>query len=161
MRETPAFKLWLWWFEWSHFCQALTYDYIFSTQLLLYFVCSGCVQAWHECGLWHFLRDYILSHCIAHNLSLSFCLAIISISLSCSRQVHLLRTAGDEVTITVRYLREVPSFLKLPLGKSPVVLMPCKLAINFILLGISGNKGINHIHGRLSFCPLWGFKAVQ
>ncbi|KAK2891565.1 gamma-2-syntrophin isoform X2 [Channa argus] len=31
-------------------------------------------------------------------------------------QVHLLRTAGDEVTITVRYLREVPSFLKLPLG---------------------------------------------
>uniref|UniRef100_A0A673Z0A2 Syntrophin, gamma 2 n=1 Tax=Salmo trutta TaxID=8032 RepID=A0A673Z0A2_SALTR len=33
--------------------------------------------------------------------------------------VHLLRTAGEEVTITVRYLREVPSFLKLPLG-SPV-----------------------------------------
>uniref|UniRef100_A0A3Q4GRP9 Syntrophin, gamma 2 n=1 Tax=Neolamprologus brichardi TaxID=32507 RepID=A0A3Q4GRP9_NEOBR len=32
--------------------------------------------------------------------------------------VHLLRTAGDEVTITVRYLREVPSFLKLPLGNS-------------------------------------------
>lgn len=30
--------------------------------------------------------------------------------------VHLLRTAGDEVTLTVRYLREVPSFLKLPLG---------------------------------------------
>nr|XP_040054842.1 gamma-2-syntrophin isoform X2 [Gasterosteus aculeatus aculeatus] len=30
--------------------------------------------------------------------------------------VHLLRTAGDEVTVTVRYLREVPSFLKLPLG---------------------------------------------
>ncbi|XP_021164038.2 gamma-2-syntrophin isoform X2 [Fundulus heteroclitus] len=30
--------------------------------------------------------------------------------------VHLLRTAGDEVTISVRYLREVPSFLKLPLG---------------------------------------------
>ncbi|XP_019744131.1 gamma-2-syntrophin isoform X1 [Hippocampus comes] len=30
--------------------------------------------------------------------------------------VHLLRTAGDEVIITVRYLREVPSFLKLPLG---------------------------------------------
>ncbi|KAF3701444.1 Gamma-2-syntrophin [Channa argus] len=38
-------------------------------------------------------------------------------------QVHLLRTAGDEVTITVRYLREVPSFLKLPLGKIPVVIM--------------------------------------
>lgn len=37
-------------------------------------------------------------------------------------QVHLLRTAGDEVTITVRYLREVPSFLKLPLGKSRVLL---------------------------------------
>nr|XP_020464382.1 gamma-2-syntrophin isoform X7 [Monopterus albus] len=36
----------------------------------------------------------------------------------CSHEevVHLLRTAGDEVTITVRYLREVPSFLKLPLG---------------------------------------------
>ncbi|XP_015231813.1 PREDICTED: gamma-2-syntrophin [Cyprinodon variegatus] len=36
----------------------------------------------------------------------------------CTHQevVHLLRTAGDEVTITVRYLREVPSFLKLPLG---------------------------------------------
>ncbi|MEQ2182166.1 Gamma-2-syntrophin, partial [Goodea atripinnis] len=33
--------------------------------------------------------------------------------------VHLLRTAGDEVTITVRYLREVPSFLKLPLGERP------------------------------------------
>lgn len=43
--------------------------------------------------------------------------------LSHSCQVHLLRTAGDEVTITVRYLREVPSFLKLPLGKSIVVLM--------------------------------------
>ncbi|RVE67644.1 hypothetical protein OJAV_G00104900 [Oryzias javanicus] len=37
---------------------------------------------------------------------------------SCTHEevVHLLRTAGDEVTITVRYLREVPSFLKLPLG---------------------------------------------
>ncbi|XP_054909371.1 gamma-2-syntrophin isoform X2 [Poeciliopsis prolifica] len=36
----------------------------------------------------------------------------------CTHQevVHLLRTAGDEVTITVRYLSEVPSFLKLPLG---------------------------------------------
>ncbi|XP_061651301.1 gamma-2-syntrophin isoform X3 [Phyllopteryx taeniolatus] len=32
--------------------------------------------------------------------------------------VHLLRTAGDEVILTVRYLREVPSFLKLPLGFS-------------------------------------------
>uniref|UniRef100_A0A4W4F677 Syntrophin, gamma 2 n=1 Tax=Electrophorus electricus TaxID=8005 RepID=A0A4W4F677_ELEEL len=31
--------------------------------------------------------------------------------------VHLLRTAGDEVTITVRYLREAPAFLKLPLGE--------------------------------------------
>ncbi|KAI4905456.1 hypothetical protein NFI96_028089 [Prochilodus magdalenae] len=30
--------------------------------------------------------------------------------------VHLLRTAGDDVTITVRYLREAPAFLKLPLG---------------------------------------------
>ncbi|XP_041929328.1 gamma-2-syntrophin [Alosa sapidissima] len=30
--------------------------------------------------------------------------------------VHLLRTAGDEVTLTVRYLREAPAFLKLPLG---------------------------------------------
>ncbi|KAL0969373.1 hypothetical protein UPYG_G00226200 [Umbra pygmaea] len=29
--------------------------------------------------------------------------------------VNLLRSAGDEVTITVQYLREVPSFLKLPL----------------------------------------------
>uniref|UniRef100_A0A8C8FLI2 Syntrophin C-terminal PH domain-containing protein n=1 Tax=Oncorhynchus tshawytscha TaxID=74940 RepID=A0A8C8FLI2_ONCTS len=35
------------------------------------------------------------------------------------KAVHLLRTAGEEVTITVRYLREIPSFLKLPLG-SPV-----------------------------------------
>uniref|UniRef100_A0A3Q2QB93 Syntrophin, gamma 2 n=1 Tax=Fundulus heteroclitus TaxID=8078 RepID=A0A3Q2QB93_FUNHE len=34
----------------------------------------------------------------------------------CQVNVHLLRTAGDEVTISVRYLREVPSFLKLPLG---------------------------------------------
>lgn len=34
-----------------------------------------------------------------------------------SLQVHLLRTAGDEVTITVRYLREAPAFLKLPLGR--------------------------------------------
>uniref|UniRef100_A0A8D2IIX1 Syntrophin gamma 2 n=1 Tax=Varanus komodoensis TaxID=61221 RepID=A0A8D2IIX1_VARKO len=32
--------------------------------------------------------------------------------------VHLLRNAGDEVTITVQYLREAPSFLKLPLGPS-------------------------------------------
>ncbi|XP_013924883.1 PREDICTED: gamma-2-syntrophin, partial [Thamnophis sirtalis] len=30
--------------------------------------------------------------------------------------VQLLRNAGDEVAITVQYLREVPSFLKLPLG---------------------------------------------
>ncbi|KAM5262800.1 gamma-2-syntrophin [Ctenodactylus gundi] len=30
--------------------------------------------------------------------------------------VHLLRTAGDEVTVTVEYLRDAPSFLKLPLG---------------------------------------------
>uniref|UniRef100_G1LSL5 Syntrophin gamma 2 n=1 Tax=Ailuropoda melanoleuca TaxID=9646 RepID=G1LSL5_AILME len=30
--------------------------------------------------------------------------------------VHLLRNAGDEVTITVEYLRDAPSFLKLPLG---------------------------------------------
>ncbi|XP_077009160.1 gamma-2-syntrophin isoform X2 [Tamandua tetradactyla] len=30
--------------------------------------------------------------------------------------VHLLRNAGDEVTITVQYLKEAPSFLKLPLG---------------------------------------------
>nr|KAF6448910.1 syntrophin gamma 2 [Rousettus aegyptiacus] len=30
--------------------------------------------------------------------------------------VHLLRNAGDEVTVTVQYLREAPSFLKLPRG---------------------------------------------
>uniref|UniRef100_A0A8C4RRP7 Syntrophin, gamma 2 n=1 Tax=Erpetoichthys calabaricus TaxID=27687 RepID=A0A8C4RRP7_ERPCA len=30
--------------------------------------------------------------------------------------VHLLRSAGDEVTLTVQYLRDAPSFLKLPLG---------------------------------------------
>ncbi|CAH6777951.1 Sntg2 [Phodopus roborovskii] len=36
--------------------------------------------------------------------------------LANSRGVHLLRTAGDDVTITVEYLREAPSFLKLPLG---------------------------------------------
>ncbi|XP_030742562.1 gamma-2-syntrophin [Echinops telfairi] len=30
--------------------------------------------------------------------------------------VHLLRNAGDEVTITVQYLRDAPTFLKLPLG---------------------------------------------
>ncbi|XP_036398110.1 gamma-2-syntrophin [Megalops cyprinoides] len=30
--------------------------------------------------------------------------------------VQLLRSAGEEVTITVRFLREAPSFLKLPLG---------------------------------------------
>ncbi|KAJ8358101.1 hypothetical protein AAFF_G00034030 [Aldrovandia affinis] len=34
-------------------------------------------------------------------------------------QVQLLRNAGDEVTITVQFLREAPSFLKLPLGKRP------------------------------------------
>ncbi|XP_035584621.1 gamma-2-syntrophin [Zalophus californianus] len=32
--------------------------------------------------------------------------------------VHLLRNAGDEVTITVEYLRDAPSFLKLPLGSA-------------------------------------------
>ncbi|KAM4771978.1 gamma-2-syntrophin isoform 2-T2 [Rhinophrynus dorsalis] len=32
--------------------------------------------------------------------------------------VHLLRNAGDEVTITVYYLKDTPSFLKLPLGCS-------------------------------------------
>ncbi|XP_078503625.1 gamma-2-syntrophin [Lissotriton helveticus] len=30
--------------------------------------------------------------------------------------VHLMRNSGDEVTLTVQYLREAPSFLKLPLG---------------------------------------------
>ncbi|XP_075411779.1 gamma-2-syntrophin [Tenrec ecaudatus] len=30
--------------------------------------------------------------------------------------VHLMRNAGDEVTITVQYLRDAPTFLKLPLG---------------------------------------------
>uniref|UniRef100_A0A2K6SQU4 Syntrophin gamma 2 n=1 Tax=Saimiri boliviensis boliviensis TaxID=39432 RepID=A0A2K6SQU4_SAIBB len=30
--------------------------------------------------------------------------------------VHLLRNAGDEVTITVEYFREAPAFLKLPVG---------------------------------------------
>uniref|UniRef100_A0A8D2IRP3 Syntrophin gamma 2 n=1 Tax=Varanus komodoensis TaxID=61221 RepID=A0A8D2IRP3_VARKO len=35
--------------------------------------------------------------------------------------VHLLRNAGDEVTITVQYLREAPSFLKLPLGKEKLM----------------------------------------
>ncbi|XP_011380529.1 gamma-2-syntrophin [Pteropus vampyrus] len=30
--------------------------------------------------------------------------------------VHLLRNAGDEVTVTVQYLQEAPSFLKLPRG---------------------------------------------
>ncbi|XP_068135206.1 gamma-2-syntrophin [Hyperolius riggenbachi] len=30
--------------------------------------------------------------------------------------VHLLRNAGDEVTITVYYFKEAPSFLKIPLG---------------------------------------------
>lgn len=43
---------------------------------------------------------------------------VIVIMMSVSlMQVHLLRTAGDEVTITVRYLREAPAFLKLPLGE--------------------------------------------
>ncbi|ELR60991.1 Gamma-2-syntrophin, partial [Bos mutus] len=32
--------------------------------------------------------------------------------------VHLLKNAGDEVTVTVEYLREAPSFLKLPLAQS-------------------------------------------
>uniref|UniRef100_A0AAY4C9E7 Syntrophin C-terminal PH domain-containing protein n=1 Tax=Denticeps clupeoides TaxID=299321 RepID=A0AAY4C9E7_9TELE len=43
---------------------------------------------------------------------------LLTVSLFCcfALQVHLLRTAGDEVTITVRYLREAPAFLKLPLG---------------------------------------------
>ncbi|KAM4694145.1 gamma-2-syntrophin [Discoglossus pictus] len=31
--------------------------------------------------------------------------------------VHLLRNAGDEVTITVYYFKEAPSFLRLPIGK--------------------------------------------
>lgn len=56
---------------------------------------------------------------------LSGCMApdLLPVTL-CFCQVHLLRTAGDEVTITVRYLREVPSFLKLPLGKHPVTQTP-------------------------------------
>uniref|UniRef100_A0A671WM41 Syntrophin, gamma 2 n=1 Tax=Sparus aurata TaxID=8175 RepID=A0A671WM41_SPAAU len=45
-----------------------------------------------------------------------YVIILLLLYLSHSCQVHLLRTAGDEVTITVRYLREVPSFLKLPLG---------------------------------------------
>nr|XP_025724396.1 gamma-2-syntrophin [Callorhinus ursinus] len=38
--------------------------------------------------------------------------------------VHLLRNAGDEVTITVEYLRDAPSFLKLPLVEPPVCCRP-------------------------------------
>lgn len=89
--------------------------------LLMYFLCSGCVHL--DMNVAHFImeiRRYLTAspsrylspslfpppHPPPHSVSLS-------------RQVHLLRTAGDEVTITVRYLREVPSFLKLPLGKNP------------------------------------------
>uniref|UniRef100_A0AAX7SHM7 Syntrophin C-terminal PH domain-containing protein n=1 Tax=Astatotilapia calliptera TaxID=8154 RepID=A0AAX7SHM7_ASTCA len=58
-----------------------------------------------------YMRLSFISLYHSQSLPLAIC-----INLSRSRQVHLLRTAGDEVTITVRYLREVPSFLKLPLG---------------------------------------------
>lgn len=54
-------------------------------------------------------------------------------------QVHLLRTAGDEVTITVRYLREVPSFLKLPLGKNRSVRPHAK----YSLAANERSKGVN------------------
>lgn len=52
---------------------------------------------------------------------LSWQRASVSLSLSDSHllQVQLLRSAGDEVTITVQFLRDAPSFLKLPLGKGP------------------------------------------
>lgn len=52
-----------------------------------------------------------------HLLEMKFVPVCLSLSPPRSSQVHLLRTAGDEVTVTVRYLREVPSFLKLPLGE--------------------------------------------
>ena len=135
MRVTLAFKFCLWWFKWSHFSQASTYDYIFFALLFFRFVCSGCFRIDMNVARFTYKRLSFIS--LHHSQSFSFSCAIyfclsLSLPLSCYCQVHLLRTAGDEVTINVRYLREVPSFLKLPLGKSRVVLMACKLTIIFI-----------------------------
>jgi hypothetical protein len=56
-----------------------------------------------------------MQSCCSSLPRLSFCDGEVRVLLF--SQVHLLRNAGDEVTITVDYLREAPSFLKLPLGK--------------------------------------------
>lgn len=87
-------------------------------RLIMYFLCSGCVHL--DMNVAHFIME--IRRYLAASPS---CYLSPSppptppLYLSLCRQVHLLRTAGDEVTITVRYLREVPSFLKLPLGKNP------------------------------------------
>lgn len=114
-RSRPS-KSAFWWFKWNHFSQALTSDLIFLTHLPLHFICSGSIQLDMNVACFIYMRLSFISLYHLQSLPLAIC-----INLSRSRQVHLLRTAGDEVTITVRYLREVPSFLKLPLGKRTLI----------------------------------------
>lgn len=108
----------------TDFYQDLAHDDTLFTHLLLCLVCSGCVQLEMNVARFIYVRLNLISLHWSQSLSLAIYLSLSLLLYLChSCQVHLLRTAGDEVTITVRYLREVPSFLKLPLGKSSVVLL--------------------------------------
>ncbi|XP_073338996.1 gamma-2-syntrophin isoform X2 [Pagrus major] len=72
-------------------------------------------RAQRACG---YFEDFQRSNCRSDGEAVhrGRCVAGLTPTPRGFQHVHLLRTAGDEVTITVRYLREVPSFLKLPLG---------------------------------------------
>lgn len=104
---------------------------------MLHFLFTLCTS-WHECGSFHYGDEGFIS--LYLSLSLSDHSLPTPPSLLLHSQVHLLRTAGDEVTITVRYLREVPSFLKLPLGKNRSV---CSHANNSqaAIKGSKANQG--------------------
>ncbi|KAF3844531.1 hypothetical protein F7725_007694 [Dissostichus mawsoni] len=66
--------------------------------------------------------------------------------------VHLLRTAGDEVTITVRYLREVPSFLKLPLGSPGPSTDHSRVSSPLFDSGLHLNGNGNNTHCAYGLC---------
>lgn len=110
LNEATSVKLYLW----LYICHSSPVTFCL---LRLY-------TTWHDCGLFHLYEiTFYLTASLKISLSPPRYMSL-SESLPGCHQVHLLRTAGDEVTIIVRFLREVPSFLKLPLGKSLEGLQP-------------------------------------
>lgn len=68
-----------------------------------------------------FLKDVIAIHCrykelhgIAYTSAVFWSYIVLFVLLS---QVQVLRNAGEEVTLTVSFLKRAPAFLKLPLNE--------------------------------------------